>query len=231
MNVTELKSEGLKKEYKVMVPAQDFEKEVDAKINEIAKTVKLPGFRAGKAPVSMLKQKYAASVKGEVLEDLVRKSTDELIKDKNLRPAMMPDIKITAFKDGENLEFEVSLENLPEIKAGKFEDIALDKYMADVAAEIAERNGLTHDDIAWIVPHQANLRIIDATAKRLGVDMEKVMINIQKYGNTSAGTIPICLWEWEDKLKKGDNLILAAFGAGFTWGAIYLKWGYNGKQA
>lgn len=87
-------------------------------------------------------------------------------------------------------------------------------YMADVAAEIAERNGLTHDDIAWIVPHQANLRIIDATAKRLGVDMEKVMINIQKYGNTSAGTIPICLWEWEDKLKKGDNLILAAFGAG-----------------
>lgn len=100
-------------------------------------------------------------------------------------------------------------------------------YMADVAAEIAERNGLTHDDIAWIVPHQANLRIIDATAKRLGVDMEKVMINIQKYGNTSAGTIPICLWEWEDKLKKGDNLILAAFGAGFTWGAIYLKWGYN----
>ena len=78
---------------------------------------------------------------------------------------------------------------------------------------------------------QANLRIIDATAKRLGVDMEKVMINIQKYGNTSAGTIPICLWEWEDKLKKGDNLILAAFGAGFTWGAIYLKWGYNGKQA
>lgn len=81
-------------------------------------------------------------------------------------------------------------------------------YMADVAAEIAERNGLTHDDIAWIVPHQANLRIIDATAKRLGVDMEKVMINIQKYGNTSAGTIPICLWEWEDKLKKGDNLFL-----------------------
>ena len=139
MNVTELKSEGLKKEYKVMVPAQDFEKEVDAKINEIAKTVKLPGFRAGKAPVSMLKQKYAASVKGEVLEDLVRKSTDELIKDKNLRPAMMPDIKITAFKDGENLEFEVSLENLPEIKAGKFEDIALDKYMAEVAAEEVDK--------------------------------------------------------------------------------------------
>lgn len=104
-------------------------------------------------------------------------------------------------------------------------------YMADVAAEIAERNQLTHDDIAWIVPHQANLRIIDATAKRLGVDMDKVMINIQKYGNTSAGTIPICLWEWEKQLKKGDNLILAAFGAGFTWGAIYLKWGYDGEQA
>ena len=103
-------------------------------------------------------------------------------------------------------------------------------YMADVAAEIAEKNGLTHDDIAWIVPHQANLRIIDATAKRLGVDMDKVMINIQKYGNTSAGTIPICLWEWENQLKKGDNLILAAFGAGFTWGAVYLKWGYVEKK-
>ena len=104
-------------------------------------------------------------------------------------------------------------------------------YMADAAAEIAERNHLTHDDIAWIVPHQANLRIIDATAKRLGVSEDKVMINIQKYGNTSAGTIPLCLWEWEDQLKKGDNLILAAFGAGFTWGSIYLKWGYDGKKA
>ena len=103
-------------------------------------------------------------------------------------------------------------------------------YMADAAAEIAKKNNLTHDDITWIVPHQANLRIIDATAKRLGVDMEKVMINIQKYGNTSAGTIPLCLWEWESQLKKGDNLILAAFGAGFTWGAIYLKWGYDGKK-
>ena len=104
-------------------------------------------------------------------------------------------------------------------------------YMADAAAEIAERNGLTHEDIAWIVPHQANLRIIDATAKRLGVELDKVMINIQKYGNTSAGTIPLCLWEWEKKLKKGDNLILAAFGAGFTWGALYLKWGYDGSEA
>ena len=104
-------------------------------------------------------------------------------------------------------------------------------YMADAAAEIAERNHLTKDDITWIVPHQANLRIIDATAKRLGVPMDKVMVNIQKYGNTSAGTIPLCLWEWEDKLKKGDNLILAAFGAGVTWGSVYLKWGYDGKQA
>lgn len=104
-------------------------------------------------------------------------------------------------------------------------------YMADAAAEVVKRNGLTNEDIDWVVPHQANLRIIDATAKRLGVPEEKVMINIQKYGNTSAGTIPICLWEWEDKLKKGDNIILAAFGAGFTWGSIYLKWGYDGKKA
>ncbi|WP_080903251.1 beta-ketoacyl-ACP synthase III [Parabacteroides sp. Marseille-P3160] len=103
--------------------------------------------------------------------------------------------------------------------------------MADTAAEIVERNHLTHDDIDWVVPHQANLRIIDATAKRLGIDYDKVMVNIQRYGNTSAGTIPLCLWEWEDRLKKGDNLILAAFGAGFTWGAVYLKWGYNGGTA
>lgn len=104
-------------------------------------------------------------------------------------------------------------------------------YMADAAAEVVERNGLSNEDVDWVVPHQANLRIIDATAKRLGVSDEKVMINIQKFGNTSAGTIPLCLWEWEEKLKKGDNLILAAFGAGFTWGAIYLKWGYDGKKA
>lgn len=104
-------------------------------------------------------------------------------------------------------------------------------YMADVAAEIVERNGLTNDTVDWVVPHQANLRIIDATARRLGVESDKVMINIQKYGNTSAGSIPLCLWEWEDKLKKGDNLILAAFGAGFSYGAIYLKWGYDGKEA
>ena len=105
------------------------------------------------------------------------------------------------------------------------------RNMADVAAEIMEKNDLTADDINWLVPHQANLRIIDATASRMGLEKgsEKVMINIQKFGNTTAGTIPLCLWEWEDKLKKGDNIILAAFGGGFTWGAIYLKWAYNSK--
>jgi 3-oxoacyl-[acyl-carrier-protein] synthase-3 len=102
--------------------------------------------------------------------------------------------------------------------------------MADVAAEIVERNGLKKDQIDWIVPHQANLRIIDAAARRLNVPIEKVMINIQRYGNTSSGSIPLCLWEWESKLKKGDNLIFAAFGAGFTWGATYLKWGYDGSN-
>ncbi|MDR1600904.1 MAG: ketoacyl-ACP synthase III [Tannerella sp.] len=103
--------------------------------------------------------------------------------------------------------------------------------MADVASEIVERNGLSKDDINWIVPHQANLRIIDAAARRLEVDISRVMINIHRYGNTSSGTIPLCLWEWEKQLKKGDNLILAAFGAGFTWGANYVKWGYDGAGA
>ncbi len=98
--------------------------------------------------------------------------------------------------------------------------------MADVAAEIMERNGLTSDDVAWLVPHQANKRIIDATASRMGVGPEKVMVNIERYGNTTNGTIPLCLWEWEDKLNKGDNIILAAFGGGFTWGSVYLKWAY-----
>ncbi|MBL0315338.1 MAG: ketoacyl-ACP synthase III [Flavobacteriales bacterium] len=101
------------------------------------------------------------------------------------------------------------------------------KGMAEVSAEIMERNHLVADDIAWLVPHQANLRIIDATAKRMGLNPDKVMINIQRYGNTTAGTLPLCLWDWEKQLKKGDNLILAAFGGGFTWGAVYLKWAYN----
>lgn len=98
--------------------------------------------------------------------------------------------------------------------------------MANVAAEVMEKNNLTADDVAYLVPHQANKRIIDATAERAGLPEEKVMVNIQKYGNTTSATIPLCLWEWESKLKKGDNLILAAFGGGFTWGSIYLKWAY-----
>ena len=103
------------------------------------------------------------------------------------------------------------------------------KGMADVSGEIMERNNLKGEDIAWLVPHQANKRIIDATANRMGVGTEKVMLNIQRYGNTTNGTIPLCLWEWENQLNKGDNLILAAFGGGFTWGSIYLKWAYDSK--
>ena len=98
--------------------------------------------------------------------------------------------------------------------------------MADVSVEVMKRNNLTADDIAWLVPHQANVRIVDATGERMGMPKEKVMVNIEKYGNTTSATIPLCLNEWENKLKKGDNLILASFGAGFTWGAIYLKWAY-----
>ena len=100
------------------------------------------------------------------------------------------------------------------------------KGMADVSAELLERNNLTGDDIAWLVPHQANLRIIDATANRMGLAKEKVMINIQKYGNTTAATLPLCLWDWESQLKKGDKIVLAAFGGGFTWGATLLTWAY-----
>jgi 3-oxoacyl-[acyl-carrier-protein] synthase-3 len=97
--------------------------------------------------------------------------------------------------------------------------------MADVSTEIMEKNNLTADDVTWLVPHQANLRIIDATANRMGLDNNKVMVNIDKYGNTTAATIPLCLYDWQDKLNYGDNLILAAFGGGYTWGSIYLKWG------
>jgi 3-oxoacyl-[acyl-carrier-protein] synthase-3 len=98
--------------------------------------------------------------------------------------------------------------------------------MADVSAEIMERNHLTSDDVAWLIPHQANKRIIDATARRMGVSDEKVTLNIERYGNTTNGTIPLCLWEWENKFKKGDNIIIAAFGGGFTWGSIWVKWAY-----
>lgn len=103
------------------------------------------------------------------------------------------------------------------------------KNMADVAAEVMKKNGLTGDDITYLVPHQANKRIIDATARRMGISDEKVMLNIQKYGNTTSATIPLCLYDYEQKLKKGDNLILAAFGGGFTWGAIWVKWAYDPK--
>jgi 3-oxoacyl-[acyl-carrier-protein] synthase III len=104
------------------------------------------------------------------------------------------------------------------------------KNMADVAEEIMSRNNLKSDDISWLVPHQANLRIIDATADRMGLPKEKVMINIEKFGNTTAGTLPLCLWEWEPLLKKGDNIVLAAFGGGFTWGATLIKWAYESKS-
>ena len=100
------------------------------------------------------------------------------------------------------------------------------KGMADVSAELIERNNLTGDDIAWLVPHQANKRIIDATANRMGLSPEKVMLNIERFGNTTSGTIPLCLWEWESRLKKGDYLVLAAFGGGFTWGATLVRWAY-----
>ena len=101
--------------------------------------------------------------------------------------------------------------------------------MADVSVEIMKKNGISSDQLTWLVPHQANMRIIEATAERMGIKKEQVMINIQKYGNTTAATLPLCLWEWEKQLKKGDNIILAAFGAGFTWGSIYVKWGYDPK--
>lgn len=139
MNVTELKSEGLKKEFKVSVAASDFNKKVDEKINEISKKTKLPGFRPGKAPKDMLKQKYRASVMGEALDELVRDTTDQVIKDKKLNPAMMPDVKITAFEDGKDVEFQISVEVLPEIKFGDFSKVQLDKLMAEVPAEEVEK--------------------------------------------------------------------------------------------
>ena len=100
--------------------------------------------------------------------------------------------------------------------------------MADVSVEMMERHNLVADDIRYLVPHQANLRIIDATAKRMGLERDKCMINIDKFGNTTTATLPLCLWDYESRLKKGDNLILAAFGGGFTWGSVYLKWAYDG---
>jgi len=101
--------------------------------------------------------------------------------------------------------------------------------MAEVSARIMAKNNLAAEDVNWLVPHQANKRIIDATANRMGIGPEKVMLNIEKYGNTTAGTLPLCLWDYESQLRKGDNIILAAFGGGFTWGSVYLKWGYDPK--
>ena len=101
--------------------------------------------------------------------------------------------------------------------------------MSDACEAVIERNHLNKNDIDWVIPHQANQRIISAVTQRLGVPSEKVIVNIERYGNTSAGTLPLCLWDFENKLKKGDNIILTAFGAGFAWGAIYVKWGYDGK--
>lgn len=102
--------------------------------------------------------------------------------------------------------------------------------MSDVSVEMMKKHNLSKDDLNWFVPHQANMRIIEAVAKRMGIDKEQVMINIQKYGNTTSATLPLCLSDWENKLRKGDNLILSTFGAGFTWGAIYLKWAYDGNK-
>jgi 3-oxoacyl-[acyl-carrier-protein] synthase-3 len=102
--------------------------------------------------------------------------------------------------------------------------------MADTAVEMMRRNNITPENLAWLVPHQANMRIIEATAKRMGISKEQVMINIERFGNTTSATIPLCLWEWEPMLRKGDNVIIATFGAGFTWGAAYIKWAYDGDK-
>jgi 3-oxoacyl-[acyl-carrier-protein] synthase-3 len=102
--------------------------------------------------------------------------------------------------------------------------------MADVAVEMMKKHHISAHDLSWVVPHQANMRIIDAVGRRMGIDKAQVMVNIQKYGNTTAATIPLCLYDYESQLKKGDNIILVAFGAGFTWGTVYLKWAYDPKN-
>lgn len=132
-------------------------------------------------------------------------------------------VKPASHETVDNREHFIYQEGQPVFKAAV-------SNMADVSVEVMERNGITPETLAWLVPHQANMRIIEATAKRMGIQKEQVMINIQKYGNTTAGTLPLCIWEWEPRLKKGDNIILATFGAGFTWGAMYLKWGYDGSK-
>ena len=129
----------------------------------------------------------------------------------SLRPASMETVK--------NKEHNIYQDGPPVFKFAV-------KGMADIAAELLEKNNLTGDDIAWLVPHQANKRIIDATANRMGLSSDKVMLNIQRYGNTTAATIPLCLWDWKHEINKGDLIVLAAFGGGFTWGATLIKWEY-----
>lgn len=126
MNITELKSEGLKREYKVTIPASEVAVEVDKKLAQVAKSIKLPGFRPGKAPISVVKQKYQASVLGEVLDDMVRTNTDKVIADKKLRPSMMPSVKINSFGEGKDIEFEMSMEILPEIKLGDITKLSIE---------------------------------------------------------------------------------------------------------
>lgn len=128
-----------------------------------------------------------------------------------------------SYETVKNKEHVVYQEGRPVFKAAI-------KGMSDTIREISKRNGLTIDDIDWVVPHQANLRIIQSVAGALDFPIEKVMINIHKYGNTTSATIPLCLWEWEPKLKKGDTVLLTAFGGGFTWGTIYIKWAYDGSK-
>ena len=131
--------------------------------------------------------------------------------------------KLASYKTIDAREHFVFQDGQPVFKAAV-------KNMADVSEEIMNKNNLSSNNVSWLVPHQANKRIIDATARRMGIGDDKVMLNIQKYGNTTNGTIPLCLWEWENKLKKGDNIILAAFGGGFTWGSLFLKWAYDSKK-
>jgi 3-oxoacyl-[acyl-carrier-protein] synthase-3 len=132
-------------------------------------------------------------------------------------------VRPASFETVENREHYVYQEGQAVFK------VAVSK-MADVSIEIMKKNNLKPNELTWLVPHQANMRIIEAVARRMGIPKEKVMINIEKYGNTTAATIPLCLWEWEPKLKKGDNVVLAAFGGGFTWGSVYLKWAYDGNK-
>ena len=139
-------------------------------------------------------------------------------------------MKNYVFKKIEKIFKETSNTNMKSVINGTGIILHTGLGRAPISEEIMKKNNLCADDVAWLVPHQANQRIIDATAKRMGVGNEKVMINIEKYGNTTNGTIPLCLWEWEAQLKKGDNLILAAFGGGFTWGSIYLKWAYDSNK-